>query len=325
MTQFDATPDIGSAASERSPSSAPGASEAFSAWARTREASAHDPLSPFSVKKYRAIWDRWIAHLSTSDLSWTAATASDIEAFLVDLRRRADHSAQASPVSRRRYWRILMDVYAHAVQEGWLRFNPALDAGEVPRSERMSAIVMPPALLQRARDSIDEVCAGNSWRDVRDRALLAVLLDVGLTTAELVELRVDQVLSVRRQPAAVLRIEGKRGAQSRDLALSAWAQAYLQRWLVVRQDQAPQQVPQCFVSQRTPYTLKPWAVFQLAARLATALEQEAGVELGHKGPGLFRTAVIAAWLHGGLAAEEVAARAGLAGPSHLLRVVHALA
>lgn len=297
---------------------------AYEAWATLRQRSASDPLSTASANKYRTIWDRWLAHLAAGGISWAQASADDVDAFLLDLRRRADHSAQASPVSRRRYWRILMDVYAHAVQEGWLRFNPALDAGEVPRSERMSAVVMPPALLQRARDSIDEICVGNSWRDVRDRALLAVLLDVGLTTAELVDLRVDQVLSVRRQPAAVLRIEGKRGAQSRDLALSAWAQAYLQRWLVVRQDQAPR-VSQCFVSQRTPYTLKPWAVFQLAARLATALEQEAGVELGHKGPGLFRTAVIAAWLHGGLAAEEVAARAGLAGPSHLLRVAHALA
>ena len=297
---------------------------AFEAWATLRQRSANDPLSAASANKYRTIWDRWLTHLAASGIIWTQASADNVDAFLVDLRRRADESAQASPVSRRRYWRILMDVYAHAVQEGWLRFNPALDAGEVPRSERMSAVVMPPALLQRARDAIDEVCAGNSWRDARDRALLAVLLDVGLTTAELVELRVDQVLSVRRQPAAVLRIEGKRGPQSRDLTLSPWAQAYLQRWLLARQDQAPR-VPQCFVSQRTPYTLKPWAVFQLAARLAGALEQETGVELGHKGPGLFRTAVIAGWLHTGLTVEDVAARAGLAGPSHLLRLAHALA
>ena len=101
-----------------------------------------------------------------------------------------------------------------------------------------------------------------------------------------VELRVDQVLSVRRQPTAVLRIEGKRLPQSLDLALSTWARAYLQRWLLARQDQAPG-VPQCFVSQRTPYTLKPWAVFQLVARLAGLLEQETGIELGHKGRGCF--------------------------------------
>ena len=308
---------------QAAPGDPSGPRAAYEAWATLRQRSASDPLSATSANKYRTIWCRWLDHLATGGISWTHASANEVDAFLIDLRRRADPSAQASPVSRRRYWRILMDVYAHAVQEGWLLFNPALDAGEVPRSERMSALVMPPALLQRARDLIDQACPGVSWRDARDRAQLALLLDVGLTTTELVELRVDQVLAVHRQPAAVLRVDGKRGPQSRDLALSPWAQRYLQAWLVARKAQAPK-VPQCFVSQRTPYSLKPWAVFQLAARLAGLVEQETGVELGHKGPGLFRTAVIAAWLHAGLPADEVAARAGLAGPSHLLRLAHAV-
>jgi site-specific recombinase XerC len=300
----------------------PGPNRAFEAWARVRQASPEDPLSPTSVAKYRTIWDRWIAHLAMGDVAWSQARAGDIDAFLKDLRRRSDSARPASPVSRRRYWRILMEVYAHAVQSGWLTHNPALDAASVPPSERMSAIVLPPALLQRARGLIGQVCANDTWRDVRDRALLAVLLDVGLATGELVTLRADQILAIRGRPAALLRVEGPRKPQCRDLALSPWAQAMLQAWMKARATLAPS-VPVCFCSQRTPHTLKPWAVFHLAARLAGALEQATGVTLGHKGPGLFRTAVIAGWLHDGIAPEEVAARAGLAGPSHLGRVVHA--
>lgn len=301
----------------------PGADELYRDWAAQRARCPRMPLSPASVVKYRTIWDRWVHHLAGQQRAWHAATAQDVDQFLADLRRRRNAGESASPVSRRRYWRVLMEIHAHAVQRGWAEANPALDAGEVPRSERMASVVLSPAHLARARGLVDEVASGGPWQAVRDRAVLAVLLDQGLTVAEIIGLRVDQVLPWGRAAAAVLRLDGRRAAQQRDLRLSPWARTCLRRWMTVRASLAPE-TPACFVSRKQPGTLQPWSVFHLASRLAAALERDLGLQLGHRGPGLFRTAVIAGWLQAGRAPQDVAQAAGLASLEALNRLMHGL-
>lgn len=301
----------------------PGADALYRDWAAHRVVCPHTPLSPASVAKYRTIWDRWVHHLTGQQRDWHTATAQDVDRFLSDLRRRRNAGEAASPVSRRRYWRVLMQIYAYAVQHGWTSANPALDAGEVPRSERMASVVLSLAHLAHARDLVDQVASGAQWQAIRDRAVLAVLLDQGLTAAEIAGLRADQVLPWGRTAAAVLRLDGRRVAQQRDLRLSSWARLRLQQWLDVRASLMPE-TPACFVSRKHPGTLQPWSVFHLASQLAAALERDLGLQLGHRGPGLFRTAVIAGWLQEGRSPLDVVHAAGLASLEALNRLMHGL-
>lgn len=307
----------------------PNVQAVFESWAQHRMDAPEAALSPRSVAKYRSVWNAWARLLGERQTTWHRATPELIAAFVAQIQPRAHGQARPSHVSRRRYWRILNHVYGHALSRGWLRANPATQAsGEVPRSETSAAVVLPPAYLQALRERLHRAAAAPppTWQTLRDQALLAVLLDAALTTAELCALRNDQVLPHAPSGSLVLRIDGQRPAQRRDLLLAPATAALLARWRSARQAlyPEPEQRPAVlFVSQKRPGQLTPKSVFLLLQAQIAALEQQQQSLIGHRGANVIRSSVIAEWLHQGIAASDVIARAGLDSDRALQRLAHA--
>lgn len=163
-----------------------------------------DDLSQKSAEKYRALWKAWRGWLLLRSHAWHAVTGLLIEEFLQGAapgqggRRKAINSEHMSSYTRQRYWRLLRGVYATAVRDGSLRTSPVLDVPEALRPmisnrDRQSQ-VLEPSLFKCLRDpqsvrSIIQVKTSADWWHLRDRAILALLVDTGMTTSELIALR----------------------------------------------------------------------------------------------------------------------------------------
>lgn len=161
-------------------------------------------LTQKSADKYGTLWKAWRGWLMALGHDWPSATATVIEQFLQGPapgqggRRPALHSSRMSGYTRQRYWRLLRGVYAHAVHMGCLSSSPVLDVPErarpvVSMKDRQSQ-VLEPGILALLRDpvmltQIVVVKTAFDWWHVRDRAMLALLVDTGITTDELACLR----------------------------------------------------------------------------------------------------------------------------------------
>ena len=174
----------------------------FDAWATDL---VHDgELTQKSADKYGTLWKAWRGWLVALGHDWLSATPDLIERFFLGPapgqggRRPALDSTRMSGYTRQRYWRLLRGVYASAVKQGVLPHSPVLDVPEKSRPyvglrDRQSQVLEPGALA-RLRDPIMikasvVVKTAFDWWHVRDRAMLALLVDTGITTSELIRLR----------------------------------------------------------------------------------------------------------------------------------------
>ncbi len=188
-------------------------------------------LTPKSVQKYRALWKAWREWLVLREQPWQKVTAALIEAFLLGPapgqggRRQAINSERMSSYTRQRYWRLLRGVYATAVKDGLLTSNPVLDVAEelrptISTRDRQSQILEPQLFeqLQRPKviESIIQVKTDADWWHPRDRAMLALLVDTGVTTAELIALCGDDLRLSNRKP---LLLDAAEGAAEREISL----------------------------------------------------------------------------------------------------------
>jgi site-specific recombinase XerD len=307
--------------------SRPSALEVFDSWAKQTS------LSEEAVRVYRSIWLTWLRYLAREevDRSWHQGQAIDVDGMLESLEQRRTDAHRSSHVSRRRYWKVLSRVYEHARACGWCRSNPTHRARAVPRSEEAASVVLPPAYLDRLRemaqasdDAHRNAKNGQGWIKMRDCALLAVALDGGLTTSELVALHVSKVLAYAPMGSKVLRVDGKRPAQRRDVPLQPWASTVLQAWLDERSRlMGPTAaVGAVFVGRKGHAALSAITVHQVTQGFVEQLEQEFGTRIAHRGANLLRSSVVAQWLRTGMAQSDVLARAGLATAAALRRLQH---
>lgn len=175
---------------------------------------AQGELNEKSVEKYRPLWEAWRWWLSSAGQEWPTATASTIEKFLQGPapekggRRRALNPSRMASYTRQRYWRLLRGVYATAVTAGQLQSNPALDVPEECRptisSRDRESQILEPMVFRHLKDpgnlvSLIKVQSEADWWHVRDRAMLAVLVDTGITTSELIALRGMDLCRADRQ------------------------------------------------------------------------------------------------------------------------------
>jgi site-specific recombinase XerD len=167
---------------------------------------------------------------------------------------------------------------------------------------------------------------GQGWIKMRDCALLAVTLDGGLTTSELVALQISKVLAYAPMGIKVLRIDGQRPAQRRDVPLEPWASAVLQEWLGERSRLmgSNANAGAVFVGRKGHAALSAITVHQVTQRFVEQLEHEFGTRIAHRGANLLRSSVIAQWLRMGMTQSDVLARAGLDTAAALRRLQHVL-
>ncbi|MFC5519865.1 hypothetical protein [Polaromonas jejuensis] len=215
-------------------------------------------LSQVSAYKYRTLWNAWCDWLRLRALDWYAVDGPLIEEFLQGAapgqgvgRRKAINAERMSSYTRQRYWRLLRGVYAAAAREGTVPYNPVLDIAEEARpsisnGDRRSQVLDPHVFAKlrdpRIMEALIPAKTAADWWHPRDRAILAVLVDTGITASELLALRGIHVVRAEQQfsmahevPAslAIKVMESSDGVE-RTLIISPTATPALVEWLHLR-------------------------------------------------------------------------------------------
>ncbi|MBP8183561.1 MAG: tyrosine-type recombinase/integrase [Rhodoferax sp.] len=359
---------------ERVSPTAPGM-PAFLAWARAatvrlqvgepaRVPGGRKPVSDATVDVYLSIWSTWIEWLAGRQVNWEKATASHTREFLntrTPSRRRAKPTpAQPSTVTKRRYWRVLREIYQAAIHHGLVVGNPASIAMDgLPEAEIADSVYLDADLLGKLRHALATAVRTyvpgpasdlRAWQKPRDLAILAVLLDTGAKTAEVTALRPEHISWTREGlyltlgsdiPRARQRAMGKLQRIKRTLQLSETGTAALQLWLATRQGKADecslrgQQLNAwLFFSQKGAVSrggedrqMTHQPIYTLASDFITSTLGEEVFARGqtHTGPTVIRNSVMMEWIVQGLDLSEVNTRAGLGQVSQLGRLTKLVA
>lgn len=307
------------------------ASAHFEHWLDNRDrpgARQREQLTHAAAKPYRYIWTAWVQWLTSPRVlpsgdttpplasCWTQAQPGHVMRYLdqgveAAASARRGKTAPISEITRRRYWRVLQMIYAHAVNQHIIEINPVMAAADAtpPPQEDSEGLVL---LGARWRAVALAIPRGTSRWDLRDRAILNVLMDVGLTMGELAELRLDQVgYHMVRIPVHVV---GSRGAQNRVVMLSSDASIELRRWIDerLRIELHPATDPGLVFVTNQGRPMSGRTLFsQVSTTVARGL-REGGFALPlHIGPQVLRNSRIVMWLNEGIPVEEVCQRAGI--------------
>lgn len=356
------TPQV--AMTSHSSSLLPDASGAYLHWHHAKHGPAGEhspPQDSIALESgYALVWRSWAAHLSgnapptrrkpragatlppppsLSAKAWHEATAEDVARFLrIRPGQRAHHQPgrQISEVTRRRYWRLLDRIYAHALLQGWVASNPvqAVHPVERPAPEQPTGHVLPQALwtaLPRYFPSSDDL------QGARDRAVLHLLYDLALAPEEVRALTMDALCGPAQTPLGpshtpcFVRLQGLRAAQNRCLALPASCQAALAAWLPFRRHSGSAADAQAslFESRKGgPLTIR--ALFHIASKtIALARQACEGharpLPLARMGPQVLRNTAIVQWLREGVPPTEVIQRIGVEEVRALAHLQHCVA
>ena len=175
----------------------------FGAWGRAEQV--RGELNAESVAKYRLLWMAWLNWCASESTPWDQVTPADIVRFLNGPppgnkagSRPAMNSSSMTRFTKNRYWRVLRGVYTHASKIGHTQSNLALNVDEKDRPSVAApdklAQVLEPSVFAALRElrTIEKILPDKSeanWWFSRDRAMLCVVLECGVTTAELIALR----------------------------------------------------------------------------------------------------------------------------------------
>ncbi len=288
----------------------------FESWLKERGQDSTNPLSELAAKPYRYVWGSWLDWLQSQEITWSDVGPTEVMRFLeqgVDAAASSRRGATAptSEITRRRYWRLLQQVYQYAVERGHIELNPVRTAPDVkpPPPEASGGLALKGSQWQAV---ISALPLPNSRWGIRDRAILQLLIDTALTTSEVATLRLDQVEA--QVSPMVLKIAGPRNAQTRDLVLGHDAEADLRRWLTERKvlTELKEFKNPDLVFVTTHYrALGGRTLFSLVAGTITRGFQAAGFDLPqHIGPQVLRNSRIVEWVREGIPLQEVCRRAG---------------
>ena len=329
----------------------PSAEGVFKAWALERAAQRKGSLSPRSLASYHSLWTGWTEYLlANKSLHWHEAASSDVRAYLEALSPRAQARGlvHVSTVTQRRYYRVLKKIYAFAQSREWVPSNPVDAGASVSPTEQMDSLVFHSldwqALIKAVPLPADPPPQDQPWLEVRDQAILRLMMQSALTVAELAGLDIGDVQHPRlgaargvgelwpaqeapssgEGPPVMLDLNGARKAQDRRIALPYEASTALLAWLTVR---ATLPLPQdagtpLFVSRKKAGRLTPRALFHLANRHVNAVlgPRYPHTVLAHAGPMTLRNSCIVRWLDAGQPEDDILARAGLRESQALLRL-----
>ena len=316
----------------------------FDAWAGEVTSTTRPRLNARSVLNYRSIWFNFVKALP-SHIPWEQAGPEQISAYLNQLTPSATarlklHNISGKPassVTRRRYWRVLSEIYARAISLDFCENNACVGATEIPFNEVMASMILPRWALQTIEAGIikeHKRRADSTWQQFRNDALLLTLLHTAAKTGEMTQLRADQVIAVQTGRSGQqwsVNIDGEKPCQHRHITLQGAAVSkIMRRWLEVRET-VPGHSAWLFFGakshilngtrERSPLSRKS-IFFLVAAAIKAHLPANsfASSVLSHTGGETLRNSVLARWLEDGVSLEEVMRRAGVAETRAILRV-----
>lgn len=353
---------------------APTGDALFQHWLSACGADPWAPLSEAAATPYRFIWGAWLKLLAASGDGdgvvesaghadtmaetgqrhpWQQAESVQVLQFLNQATRSQKQLDLPSDITRRRYWRVLERIYDHALLHGWVARSPLDGVSELdrPPSEDPQGAILSPRMWRALQRQIP---AATDLISARDRAVLLVLMHLGLSSEEVRALVLDD-LQWETSPASSteaasaterdhstapadqdnagtgaavdvptarrihsLRITGERAMQARTLEVPPPLAEALQIWLGYRAGYAPMaQQPALFCSRKAP-ELSTHTVLHLVSKTLKAASARKPQELPPRmSPQVIRNTVIVQWLQSGLPQAEVLQRAGLKTPHAL--------
>lgn len=344
--------------------SLPNGQAVFRDWLDHEGSKSWDALDPSPDGNYEKVWQAWLWHLSGEawdenssrkpsamhePKDWHQASAVDVQHFLqVRDGQRAHHhpDRKISPVTRRRYWRLLERIYDHAMEHGWIHANPAtgLEPTERPPSEDGKGHCLPPLLWQSLPRHFPQA---DGYQNARDRAIVLLLYEMALAPEEVRALlwkdlrcSAEQVWEsaskeIADRPSTLphfLRIDGGRAAQQRLLELPEAVSRALVDWRRFSAAQRGATVVDgdhiVFYSRRGG-ELSVRMLFHVASQIIQRAHQAQAEDhqkfpLQRVGPQVLRNTAIVQWLRAGVPELEVIARIGVNSTRALRHLQHYL-
>lgn len=298
--------------------STPTNDQIFESWLARRSIDPFDPLSPEAARPYRSIWTSWCKHLAeTTALStspehlWLDAQAIDLQRFLFSggIQPARMGRLNVSEISRHRYWRVIRAVYDFAIDKHFLATSPAsgLSPIDTPSYERSSGQIFHNNDWQKI---VEAIPTGDGRWDTRNRAILYLIMDAALTTAEVATLLTSQVKTHSRLVS--LDLDGPRQAQQRNITVSATTSKHVRDWIDVRAElDDPKKAPRdaLFLTQKG-HAIKTTGIYHLVTKTIGRALSDPSTLLSHTGAQTLRNTRLVAWLNNGVPMHEVIRRAG---------------
>ena len=296
---------------------------AFDHWLLACGQNPWEPLSADAAKPYGFIWQSWLRFVAGGEdedasHAWASATPLQVLEF-INNGPQSPKRSKPSDITRRRYWRVLDRVYDHAVLHRWAASNPAqgLTQQDMPPSEDPQGAILSPRMwraLERQIPSPDDLIS------CRDRAILVLLMELGLTPEEVRMLEVGHLRWSETPPSKItaIQIEGERDKQTRTLPVSDKLHAALHHWLQARAGyHAMQGQPALFCTRKAPQLSNHTLLHLVTKTLKQAAQVSKLPEPARMGPQVVRNTVLVQWLDSGCSVQEVLARSGMKNPNAL--------
>lgn len=241
--------------------------DVFEDWVAWRERSTSKArmfkaLRQESAEVYREMWHAFAPYCAERGLDLHELEEEDLQTFLVtrgsgaagNSMRATSRQADLTPRYARRFLSLIAWVTSYQASRDGVPTNPAAknllerpeykyanaaDKNPVPeyltdvQSKRLIAYV---TQLPNRR-SISEPL---TWKEVRDRTAVAMMLGAGLTPGDVRSLQLSGVLIEGGRKAGVpwkLALPGNGNFPARDTPLASWAGRQLAYWLTVRAEQ----------------------------------------------------------------------------------------
>ena len=124
----------------------------FAYWQAARLANKDlKPMGATGLTQASLVWRHWLAFCTVHSLAWDAARSADIDRFCQAIGPRSSLK-KTSPVTRRRYWRVLRDLYDHALASRLIEVNPA-EGAQPAATERVPSLALSGPMWARAPGS----------------------------------------------------------------------------------------------------------------------------------------------------------------------------
>ncbi|RZI40335.1 integrase [Herbaspirillum sp. HC18] len=226
------------------------------------KARAHRPLREDSAEVYRDMWHAFAPYCAERGLNLHALAEEDLQIFLTTRgtsaagphMRATGKQADLTPRYARRFLSLIDWVTSHQAKEEGVTANPAArtllqraeykyaNAAEKDPAPEYLSDVQSKRLIAYVTQLPGRHAASEplTWKAVRDRTAVAMMLGAGLTPGDVRAVQLPGVLVVGGRKAGVpwaLALPGNGNFPARETPLASWAGRQLAYWLAVRTEQ----------------------------------------------------------------------------------------
>ena len=314
----------------------------FASWQTARLANKDlKPMGAAGLQQASLVWRHWLAFCTSHAIAWDAAQSADIARFCQAIGPRSSLK-KTSPVTRRRYWRVLRDLYAHALASRLVAVNPA-EGAQPPATERVPSLALSLPMWTALHEGLYEgFPGGDDYKARRNRLALLLMMRAALTVRELVGLTLDCARlcpdSAGPLPLYFLLVRKAGGGHERALQLDPETSRALHAWLEVRPvglsgSSALHPGSRLIVGDRIGRSIAPNGLYNICqAHLARCLVEKGLLAaphpmatldpgaLAHMGPNTLRNTCLAGWFNAGVPLQEIQRRCGFKDASVMSRL-----